>query len=72
MSTEQIVGALVVAAVCWMAKVLLSVAKELTEWRIILFGQDGTNGMRSDVRALREDVDELMGKRFVRRASDIA
>jgi hypothetical protein len=46
----------------------------MTEWRVTLFGPPPQyeNGMRGDIRTLREDVDELMGKRFQRRASDIA
>lgn len=72
MSSEQIFAGVVIGTIFWFGRSLLAFAKEMTEWRVELFGKDGKNGMKSEVRQLRTDVDGLMGKRFDRRSSDIA
>jgi hypothetical protein len=71
MNANQIFDALVIAATIWLGRSMLAFAKEMTEWRIELFGKDGRSGMRGEVHQLRTDVDGLMGKTFTRRASDI-
>ncbi len=74
MNAENVVALLIVAVVCWLARSILNFAKEMTEWRIVLFGAapNYENGMRGDIKALREDVDSLLERRaFIRRASDL-
>jgi hypothetical protein len=67
-------GVIVLGVFGWIVSVVRDLTKEMTEWRVTLFGPPPQyeNGMRGDIKTLREDVDELMGKRFARRASDIA
>lgn len=67
-------GAIVLGVFGWVVSVARDLTREMTEWRVILFGPPPKyeNGMRGDIKTLREDVDELLGKRFQRRASDIA
>jgi hypothetical protein len=72
MSVEQVFGAVIVAVILWFGRTLLAFAKEMTEWRVELFGKNGNNGMRGELKSLRRDVDGLMGKRYDRRASDVA
>jgi hypothetical protein len=67
-------GATLLGVFGWVVSVVRDLTREMTEWRVTLFGPPPQyeNGMRGDIKSLRDDVDELMGKRFQRRAGDVS
>lgn len=47
------------ALLTWCAKTLREVLRQLIDHQHILVGVDGTNGLRSQVRSLQEDVEAI-------------
>ena len=50
MTAEQIIGAILIAFILWLGRAVLAFAKEMTEWRVILFGRNGENGIQGTVK----------------------
>lgn len=65
-------GALLVAAVGWLAREVAAMRKTLDRWDVELFGISGDNGLRGNVRTLMSEREErMMGRRQqVRRLED--
>lgn len=59
MDAEQIIGALLIAFILWLGRIVLAFAKEMTEWRILLFGREGKNGMRGQINDHEARLREL-------------
>lgn len=53
-------GLIVVGTMGWVIHTTREVSKAITRLTDCLFGYTGDNGLNSDVKKLREDVDELL------------
>lgn len=58
MTIELILGGIGLPILAWMLKTLLDLKTAMTEIRTTLIGVDGQNGIRSDVRAIKADVEQ--------------
>ena len=55
-------GLIVVGLIGWMVKVTRDVSKAVTRLTDYLFGFKGDNGLNSEVKQLRKDVDRLLDR----------